>query len=53
MNKANYLFDKEYVLKLLNEKVLPLYPEFTGIKDFDTHAYKKHIWVYLQPELPH
>ncbi|MCD4762086.1 aminoglycoside phosphotransferase family protein [bacterium] len=44
MNKANKLLDKDFVLNLLKEKVLPLYPNFVDIKSFALKVYKDHIW---------
>lgn len=44
MNKILKLFDDDYVMQYLAERILPHYPDFTGIKSFKRHAYKKHIW---------
>lgn len=44
MNKAYKLFDKEFVLKILEKKVLSRYPDFKGVRSFTIRAYKDHIW---------
>ena len=44
MNKILHLFDEQYVIDLLNKKVLPLYPDFDSIKKVKIRAYKKNIW---------
>ena len=44
MNKAYKLFDKEFVLKFLEKKVLPRYPDFVSVRSFTTRAYKDNIW---------
>lgn len=38
------LLDEQYVLNLLKEKVLPLYPDFIDIKKTKIIPRKKHIW---------
>ena len=44
MNRAYKLFDKESVLKILEKKVLPRYPDFKGVQSFTIRAYKDNIW---------
>ncbi len=44
MNKILHLFDENYVKKLFQEKVLPLYPDFCGVKKIKIRAPKKFIW---------
>jgi len=44
MNRAYKLFDKEFVLKILEKKVLHRYPDFTGVRSFTIRAYKDNIW---------
>ncbi len=44
MNKANKLLDKQYVMDLFKKKVLPLYPDFSGIKRIKIIPHKDFIW---------
>jgi len=44
MEKVEQLLNKEYIIKLLREKVLPLYPDFTEIKSLEVHEHKKNVW---------
>ncbi len=44
MNKIYKLLDKQFVKKLFEKEVLPLYPDFKGIKDVEIHTPKKYIW---------
>src|SRR3989339_4629 len=44
MNKILPLFDEKYVIGLLKEKVLPMYPDFLDIKRVKIQPYKKLIW---------
>ncbi|MCK5211258.1 aminoglycoside phosphotransferase family protein, partial [Candidatus Parcubacteria bacterium] len=44
MNRAYKLFDKEFVLKILEKKVLPRYPDFSSVRSFTIQAYKDNIW---------
>ena len=44
MNKAKNLLDKDYVKKLLEKEILPLYPDFTEIKSIKINRYKDFIW---------
>ncbi len=44
MNRAYKLFDKEFVLKILEKKVLPRYPDFSSVRSFTIKAYKDNIW---------
>ncbi|OGF25447.1 hypothetical protein A2331_05315 [Candidatus Falkowbacteria bacterium RIFOXYB2_FULL_34_18] len=44
MNKILQLFDENYVKNLFEKEVLPLYPDFAGIKKINIYAYKKNIW---------
>ncbi|RLC38864.1 hypothetical protein DRH27_01215 [Candidatus Falkowbacteria bacterium] len=46
MNKILQLFDEKYVVGLLTEKVLPLYPGFSGVRSVKIRAYKKMIWEH-------
>jgi len=46
MNKILQLFDEKYVVGLLAEKVLPLYPDFKEVKSVKIRAYKKNIWEH-------
>lgn len=44
MNKILNLFDEQIVAKIIKERVLPQYPDFSGIKKIEIHPYKKYIW---------
>lgn len=44
MNKADLLFDENYLQDLFVKEVLPLYPNFSAIKKIDVRPYKKLIW---------
>lgn len=44
MEKVEQLLNEEYIISLLREKVLPLYPKFTEIKSVKTHAHKNNVW---------
>ena len=44
MDKAEQLFNKEYIINLLREKVLPLYPDFTEIESLKIQIHKKLAW---------
>jgi len=44
MNKILSLFDENYVRELFTEKVLPLYPNFSGIEKIEIKPYKKMVW---------
>jgi len=44
MNKILSLFDEQFVLELLRQEVLPLYPAFTAIKQVDIYPYKELVW---------
>ncbi|MFH1661588.1 MAG: phosphotransferase [Candidatus Falkowbacteria bacterium] len=44
MNIAKNLFNQEYVVKLFNKKVLPLYHDFKSIKKIKITPHKKYIW---------
>ena len=46
MNKILQLFNEKYVVGLLTEKVLPLYPGFKEVKSVKIRAYKKMIWEH-------
>jgi len=45
MNKILSLFNEEYVRELFIEKVLPLYPIFSGIEKIEIKPYKKMVWT--------
>lgn len=44
MNKILDLFDEEKAYKLLEQKALPLYPNFVKILSLEIKPYKKFIW---------
>lgn len=44
MNKVLKLFDEQYVINLLKDEVLSLYPDFVDIKKVGINAHKQHIW---------
>lgn len=44
MNKIKDLFDRTKVIKLLKRKLLPLYPNFSEIKDLEIIDHKRNIW---------
>lgn len=44
MEKAEQLLNKEYMIKLLREKVLPLYPDFIEIESLKIQIHKKLAW---------
>lgn len=44
MNKIYNLLDEQIVAKLIKERVLPQYPDFSDIKKIEIHPYKKLIW---------
>lgn len=44
MSKILQLFDEKFVLSLLKEKVLPLYPEYKDVEEVKIHEHKKMIW---------
>lgn len=44
MNKILNLLNKEYVIDLFRQKVLPLYPSFKDILDLEIIKHKKNIW---------
>ena len=44
MNKAHQLLDKNFILQLLRDKVLPLYPDFSDIKNINIIPHKDFIW---------
>lgn len=45
MNKILSLFDESYVRELFIEKLLPLYPSFSGIEKIKIKPYKKMVWT--------
>ena len=47
MNKILSLFDENYVRELFTEKVLPLYPKFSGIEKIEIKPYKKWFGTQL------
>lgn len=44
MNRVYKLLDKEYLVELFREKVLPHYPDFLDIKKIRIIEHKRHIW---------
>lgn len=46
MNKINWLFDEQFAVKLLKERVLKLYPDFAKIKKVKIIPHKKLIWEH-------
>ncbi len=44
MNPVLNLFDEKFVTRLFEDKVLPLYGDFVGIKKVKIIPHKKHIW---------
>ena len=44
MNKILQLFDKQYVRELFTKEVLPLYPDFTAVKNIKIYAHKDYVW---------
>lgn len=44
MNKILNLFDKNYVMILFNQQILPLYPNFKEIKQIEIRPMKKNVW---------
>lgn len=44
MNKIYNLLDEKIVNKIIKERVLPQYQDFSGIKKIEVHPYKKLIW---------
>lgn len=44
MNIIHNLFDEQYVIKLFKERILPRYPDFSGIKKIEIQPHKQHIW---------
>jgi hypothetical protein len=44
MNKILYLFDEQFVKDYLSKKLLPLYPDFVGVKSVKIVPHKKLIW---------
>lgn len=44
MNKILQLKDNDYVINLFEKNILPLYPEFRGIKKIEQQWHKKNIW---------
>jgi len=44
MNQISNLFDEQFVKRLFEDKVLPLYGDFVGIKKIKIIPHKKHIW---------
>ena len=44
MEKAEQLLNKEYIINLLREKVLPLYPDFSEIESLKIQIHKKLAW---------
>lgn len=44
MNKIYNLLDEKIVSKIIKERVLPQYPDFSAIKKIEIHPYKKYIW---------
>jgi len=44
MSKIQQLFDEKFVLELLEQKVLPLYPKYGGIKKMEIKEYKNMVW---------
>jgi thiamine kinase-like enzyme len=45
MNKILELFDEKTVRTLLEQEVLPLYPDFTEILSLEIKPYKEFIWI--------
>jgi aminoglycoside phosphotransferase len=45
MNKILQLFDEEYVLAMFRRKLLPLYPDFSGIEKIVIKPYKRLVWT--------
>ncbi len=46
MNYISNLFDEKFIIQLFENKVLPLYSDFTGIKKIKIIPHKKHIWEH-------
>lgn len=44
MNKILNLLDKDFALKYLRDKALPLYPDFKDISRVEIKPYKKMVW---------
>jgi hypothetical protein len=44
MNKAQKLFDPNYIRDYFTENILPLYPQFLGIKKVKIIPHKKLMW---------
>jgi len=44
MNFISNLFDEQFITRLFENKVLPLYDDFAGIKKIKIIPHKKHIW---------
>lgn len=45
MNKILQLFREDYVINLLREQVLPLYPEYKEVSQVEIKPYKKMVWT--------
>jgi len=43
-NKAEKLLDKNYVSDLIKKEILPMYPDFSDIKDLKIITHKDYIW---------
>src|SRR6056297_111907 len=44
MNKIWNFFDENFILKLFQKKVLPKYPDFTGIEKVKIIPHKRNVW---------
>lgn len=44
MNTINKLYDEKFIIQYLKQRVLPLYPDFKGIKKIKIHGIKNNIW---------